>query len=605
MNRLHLIAGASAVGLAVLLYYSAPATAPRTKAPETADFLVRDVRLFDGERIWPRAAVRVRDGLIDAVTEELTPKGGERVIDGTGKTLLPGLIDAHVHSWGEARRDALRFGTTAQIDMFTDHSQLPAARAERESMDRTAIADLWSAGTLATAAGGHGTQYGMPIPTVDSIDDAAAWVAAREAEGSDFIKIVREDLSAYGPRRLPSLDAEHARAVIDAAHARDLRAVVHASTLEAAREAIRDGANGLVHVFQDRIADAEFVALAQQRDAFVVPTLTVIAGISGEASTLVDDPLIEPWLSPGQRGTLESAMSFGATRGVLISNARESVRRLHAAGIMILAGTDAPNPNTAHGASLHEELAQLVQAGLTPLEALRAATSLPADAFGLDGRGRIKAGNRADLMLVEGKPDTDIQATRAIVTIWKNGHVVERALSAPNESAQALDSVALGSISDFDGDAIESSYGSGWMLTTDSYMGGTSSAEMRRVAGGAAGSAGALRVEGEVRAQAAQLWAGVMFNPSSQTMQAVDASAARELVFWLRGDGRELTVLLFHGETQFPAMRSVPVSAQWSEHVLPLADFAGADLAQLRAIGYTVGAPAGAFWFEIDEVALR
>jgi hypothetical protein len=101
------------------------------------------------------------------------------------------------------------------------------------------------------------------------------------------------------------------------------------------------------------------------------------------------------------------------------------------------------------------------------------------------------------------------------------------------------------------------------------------------------------------------LWAGVMFNPSSQTMQAVDASAARELVFWLRGDGRELTVLLFHGETQLPAMRSVPVSAQWSEHVLPLVDFAGVDLTQLRAIGYTVGAPAGEFWFEIDEVALR
>lgn len=601
MNRLHFIAAASAIGLAVLFVFASPTPLQRSKPPEAPDFLVRDVRLFDGERIWPRAAVRVRGGVIEAVAEDLAPKGGERVIDGAGKTLLPGLIDAHVHSWGEARRDALRFGTTAQIDLFTDHHQLPAARAERESLARTSRADLWSAGTLATAAGGHGTQYGMAIPTVDSVGDAAAWVAAREAEGSDFIKIVREDLSTYGgTRRLPSLDAERTRAVIEAAHARGLRAVMHVSTQQAARESLRDGADGLVHVFQDGIADAEFIALAKQRGAFVVPTLTVIAGISGEASNLVADERIESWLSPGQRDTLGRSLPFGPARVTLISNARESVRRLHAAGVAILAGTDAPNPNTAHGASLHEELAHLVVAGLSPLEALRSATSLPADAFGLSGRGRIVVGNRADLLLVEGKPDAYIEATRAIVTIWKNGHAVDRALTT-----QTADSVQLGLISDFEGDAIESNYGSGWMVTTDRIMGGASSAELRRVAGGAADSAGALRVAGEVKAQAAQLWAGAMFTPAAKSMQPVDASAAGQLVFWLRGDDRELAVLLFHGDVQMPTTRSVHATSEWTEHVLALADFTDADLAQLRVIGFTVGAPAGEFWFEIDNVELR
>ncbi len=601
MNRLHLIAAASAVGLAVLFVFAAPKPPQRSKPPEAADFLVREVRLFDGDRIWPRAAVRVRGGTIEAVAEDLTPKGGERVINGAGKTLLPGLIDAHVHTWGEARRDALRFGTTAQIDLFTDHHQLPAARTERESLARTSRADLWSAGTLATAAGGHGTQYGMAIPTVDSVGDAAAWVAAREAEGSDFIKIVREDLSAYGvQRRLPSLDAELARAVIEAAHARGLRAVMHVSTQQAARESLRDGANGLVHVFQDGIADAEFIALAKQRGAFVVPTLTVIAGISGEPSELVADERIEAWLSPGQRDTLGRSLPFGPPRVALIANARESVRRLHAAGVAILAGTDAPNPNTAHGASLHEEMTQLVVAGLTPLEALRSATSRPADAFGLSGRGRIVEGNRADLLLVEGEPDADIEATRAIVTIWKNGHAVDRELTT-----QTADPVQLGLISDFEGEAIESNYGSGWMVTTDQIMGGASSAELRRVTDGAAASAGALRVEGEVKAQSAQLWAGVMFNPSAQTMQPVDASAASELVFWLRGDGRDVAVLLFHGEVQMPTMRSVHATTEWTEHVLALADFTAADLARLRAIGFTIGAPEGEFWFEIDKVELR
>jgi hypothetical protein len=209
-------------------------------------------------------------------------------------------------------------------------------------------------------------------------------------------------------------------------------------------------------------------------------------------------------------------------------------------------------------------------------------------------------GNRADLLLVEGEPDADIEATRAIVTIWKNGHAVDRTFTA-----QLVDPVPLGKISDFDGDAIESAYGSGWVATTDRMMGGVSSAALRRVAGGAVGSAAALRVEGEVKAQAAQLWAGVMFNPAAQPMQPVDASAARELVFWLRGKDRELAVLLFHGETQMPAVRSVSVTAEWTEHVLALADFGAVDLAQLRAVGFTVGAPAGEFWFEIDSVELR
>jgi hypothetical protein len=421
------------------------------------------------------------------------------------------------------------------------------------------------------------------------------------AEGSDFIKIVREDLSAYGgARRLPSLDAERASAVIEAAHARGLLAVVHASTQQAARESLRDGADGLVHVFQDGIADAEFIELAQQRGAFVVPTLTVIAGVSGESSTLADDARIEAWLSPGQRETLLRSMSFGAAGAAQIANARESVRRLHAAGVTILAGTDAPNPNTAHGASLHEELAQLVAAGLSPLEALKSATSHPAQAFGLSGRGRIVVGNRADLLLVEGEPDADIEATRAIVTIWKNGHAVDRAASA-----QAAETVVLGPISGFDGDSIDSLYGSGWIATTDRMMGGASTAELRRAAGGANGTNGALRVEGEVRAQSAQLWAGAMFNPAKQPMQPVDASAARELVFWLRGDGRDVAVLLFHGDAPMPAIRSLRTTSEWSEQVLPLTDFGDVDLAQMRAIGVTVGVPAGPFWFEIDGVGLR
>jgi imidazolonepropionase-like amidohydrolase len=602
MNRLHLSAFASALGLVLLLGLAAPAPTPRARPAEAPDFLVRGVRLFDGERIWPRAAVRVRGGLIEAVAEDLAPRGGERVIDGAGKTLLPGLIDAHVHSFGNARRDALRFGVTTQVDLFTDYRQLPAARSERESLARSDRADLWSAGTLATAAGGHGTQFGMAIPTVDSVDTAPEWVAARKAEGSDFIKIVREDLSVYTTARsLPSLDAERARAVIEATHAQGLRAVVHASAQAAARESLRDGADGLVHMFQDAVADEAFVEFARERGTVVVPTLTVIAGVAGERSRLGEDARIAPWLGEEQRSTLDAGRSFGVPRGGLIANARESVRRLHAAGVPILAGTDAPNPNTAHGASLHEELAQLVAAGLSPLDALKAATSRPADAIGLPQRGRIAAGHRADLILVEGEPDTDIEATRAIVSIWKTGYAVDRSVEAMRVQA-----FGPGPIGDFE-QGIDAPRGSGWAPTTDAMVGGRSTARVGHGAPGAQGSAGALRVEGEVVGEGPQVWAGAFFSPGAGPMQPVDASGVRELAFRLRGDGREVAVLMFHGDGRRspPISRRVPGATEWSEHRVDLTELAGLDVSRLSGIGFAVSAPAGAFVFELDDVELR
>ncbi len=603
MNRLHVIAATSALALAALLIVAAPEPTPRSRPAEAPDFLVRGVRLFDGERIWPRAAVRVRGGLIEAVAEDLSPRGGERVVDGAGKTLLPGLIDAHVHSFGDARRDALRFGTTTQIDQFSDHRQLAAVRAERASLARTDRADLWSAGTLATADGGHGTQFGLEVPTIAAPADAPAWVAARKAEGSDFVKIVREDLSAYSAeRRMPTLDATTAKAVIDAAHAAGLRAVVHASAREAARESLRDGADGLVHVFQDQVADDALIELARARGAFVVPTLAVIAGFSGSASTLGEDSRIAPHLSPGQRSGLSAARPFGAAGGRLLAAARDSVRRMHAAGVPILAGTDAPNPGTAHGASLHEEMALLVEVGLSPAEALRAATSAPADAFGLADRGRIRAGLRADLVLVKGEPDIDIGATRAIDTVWKNGHEVDRSVAATMAPR-----FAVGSLGEFDDGSLASPAGGGWTATSDRMMGGQSLARIVATGAGASGTPGAMQVEGEVVEGGPMVWAGAMFNPGSSPMQPVDASAAQALVFWLRGDGREVAAMLFSGATEQapPSIVALRTTAEWTEHRLPLAAFAGADLSRLRAIGYTVGRPAGSFAFQLDGVRLE
>jgi imidazolonepropionase-like amidohydrolase len=599
------LAIASALALAALALTVAP-TPPRAAAratPAAERFVIVDARVFDGERLHPRASVQVADGRIEAFAATLTLPDGYTRIDGRGHTLLPGLIDAHAHTWGEARRDALRFGVTTLLDMFSDHRQLAAARAQRASLEATEEADLWSAGTLATAAGGHGTQFGVAVPTLATPAEAAPWVAARKAEGSDWIKLVREDLHVFSAeRRLPTLDDATAAALIAAAHAQGLRAVAHASGREHARASLRDGADGLVHSFEDLPADAAFIALARERGAFVVPTLSVVAALGGEPGTLAEDARLAPYLSAAQRQTLGAGFGFGPPRPALLELARANTRALHAAGITLLAGTDAPNPGTAHGVALHGELQQLVQAGLTPLEALRAATSNPARAFGLEDRGRIVAGLRADLVLVAGEPDRDITATRAIVTIWKNGRRVERNLAA----APALPVWAAGPISDFDDGTLASSPGLGWSATTDKIAGGSSEARIAPVTGGVIAAGGAMRVSGAVVAGAPWPWAGAMLFPGGRQFAPLDARPRRELVLQVRGDGRPLALLLFSGEPGGrPAMQSFAAGNEWQEVRVALSDFAGADLATVRAVGVTAGLPAGEFWFELDAVEIR
>jgi imidazolonepropionase-like amidohydrolase len=627
------IAIASAITLAALLLGggldpSRPAaTTAAESSPEAppqgpAAFVIRGARVFDGERLQPATDVVVRDGRIASLGRAAGNDAALPVIDGAGQTLLPGLIDAHVHAWGEARRDALRFGTTTVIDMFGDHRQLPEAARQRASLDAATQADLLGAGTLATAEGGHGTQFGLAVPTLATPAEAPVWVAARRAEGSAFIKLAREDLHVYTDgSRMPTLDDATAKAVIDAAHDEGLKAWVHVSAQEAARASLRDGADGLVHVWQDAPADEAIVALAHERGAVVIPTLSVIAAFGDSRQGLESDARLTEWLSPAQTQQLTADIGWrseeaGATHhehdhggatpvAELLPNARESVRRLHAGGVVILAGTDAGNAGTAHGVSMHGELALLVEAGLSPTEALAAATSAPARAFGLDDRGRIAPGLRADLVLVEGDPTADITATRAITRIWKNGRPVERALAAVVAADTTL---AAGPVSHFDGAEFDAAQGAGWIATTDRMAGGRSDAALELIAGGADGSAGALQVSGEVVAATGGTppWAGAFWVVGSAPMQPVDARGREAIVFQLRGDGRPVRVMVFSGEDRaMPVIVSLPTGADWAEARIVFADLPGVDLARLRGVVLSASTDPGRFVFAIDTVEVR
>lgn len=573
--------------------------------PGGNSFAVRGVRVFDGERVIEGADVVVSEGRIVAVGAGVAiPKGAE-TIDGSGKTLLPGLIDAHVHAWGDAQRDMARFGVTTAFDMHGMAERLPALREQREALEATGQADLWAAGYAITAPGGHGTQYGFPVPTVDAGTDIDAFIGERVEEGADYIKLIIEDLSAYGAqRRLPTLSLPQVEAVVRAAHARDRLAVAHVAKLHDARLAIDAGADGLVHVFTDEVADDAFVSSMRGQEAFIVPTLSVVASMagSGEGKALAADEAFKPLLTAEQGGTL--GRDFGPANPQRLQRALESVRRLHAAGVDILAGSDAPNPGTAHGVSLHHELALLVRAGLTPVQALAAATSVPAERFGIADRGRIAAGLRADLVLVDGDPTRDIAATRAIGAVWRNGYRIERDPRAGAAEAEAAPDGTV--VSDFDGGEVAARFGA-WHPTTDQMAGGASVVAHAAVEGGADGSAGALRVSGEVKQGFAYPWSGVIFVPTSEMTRTMDLSSRKELVFQVRGDGRSYNAMLFSGPSVqgMPSMQGFVAGPGWKEVRLPLSGFAGGDLGQVRGIAFTAGQPVGEFEFFIDQVELR
>ena len=593
-----------AVSSAMLLSAQAPSSQRAT--------LIRHARVFDGVRPLGRRDVLIVGNKITEVGADLRAPAGAEVIDATGKTLLPGLIDAHTHSYGDALREALVFGVTTELEMFGSVAALRTAKSQQAAGEASGRADLFSSGTLVTAPKGHGTEYGIPIPTISAPDSAQAFVDARLAEGSDWIKIVYDDGHPYGLNS-PTLSKETMRAVVAAAHKRGKLAVVHIGSLQGARDAIEVGADGLVHTFEDAPPDPQFGRFVAAHHAFVIPTLTVNMSVSGTpgAAALVNDDRMRPYLAPASVAVLQQGFPRRPGTTLDYANAEASVKQLKAAGVPILAGTDAPNPGTAHGSSLHRELQLLVSAGLTTAEALAAATSLPARIFRLPDRGRIAAGLVADILLVDGDPIADITATRAIAGIWKDGVRLDRAAyatevaSARAQAAKPL-GVGVGDVSDFDDGTLSAKFGAGWTTSTDEMAGGKSSAKLSVAAGGANGSRNSLGIAGTISDALPYAWAGAMFSPGTQPMQPADLSSKKEIRFWTKGDGKTYRVMVFaRSKGMMPITQTFVAGPEWKEYSFPLSAFAGIDGHDLMALLFVGGPAAGPFALQVDDVRFR
>jgi len=602
--------------MAFYLLLSAPALF-LASANNGNSFVIRKARVFDGHKVLEQADVWVEDGKIKAVGKDLKVSSDVKTIDAAGDTLLPGLLDSHTHAWGDALKEAEIFGVTTELDMFTDVKYMQQTRKEQAEGKDLDLADLRSAGTLATAPGGHGTEYGIQIPTLSSPGEAQAWVDARIAEGSDYIKIVVDDASAYGGHR-PTLDNATLKAVIDAAHKRGKLAVVHIGTQKDARNIIEAGADGLAHLFADSAPAPDFAKVVAAHHAFVVPTLTVLESVSGAASGqyLSTDPRLAPYLTSDDIGNLKRSFPKFSTAPDE-KYAEQTIAQLKAVHVPVLAGTDAPNPGTSHGVSIHRELELLVRSGLTPQEALAAATSVPAAVFHLDDRGVIAPGKRADLVLVKGDPMQDITATRDIVSVWKLGveddrasyrASIEKAKQEAEKAAQAAppSGSETGLISDFDDGTPSAKFGTGWMLSTDSIAGGKSTGEMKVVDSGANGDKHALDISGAIDGGLPYAWAGVMWSPGSQPFVPVNLSSKKSISFFAKGDGQTYRVLVFTASGgRIPAQQTFAARADWKKISVPFSAFNGTDGHDIAAILFVGGPSAGRFDFQIDEVRLE
>ena len=590
--------------VAALVLASAPGAAPA----QGAATVIRGAVVFTGDEVLETATVTIRGRTIEAVAagDALPPAAGDdaTVVDGRGMTLLPGLIDAHTHSFGPALEDALNFGVTTVLDMFTEPNQAAAWRREQAAGPVTGRADLFSASVLVTVENGHGTQFGVPIPTLDDPGQTEAFIAARVREGSDWIKVVYEHGETSG-RPVPTLDASTLPRVVAAARAHGKLAVFHVSTAREALEAVAAGADGLVHVWHDRADAGEAVAAAARAGIFVVPTLTITESFldMGGGAELAADPRVTPFLTPAQEGGLRSGFG-GSPSPDAMRRVLDRVGALHAAGVPLLAGSDAPNPGTAHGASVHREIELLVRAGLSPVEALHAATAAPADAFGLDDRGRIAPGMKADLVLVRGDATRDVRATRDLAGIWKDGVRVERV--RPGAVPAGRPRIAPRLLTDFEDLTSDGLAAAGWVPSTDAMFGGGSTVDLRVTADGADANGGALVIGGEIAAGFPAPWAGVMISLAPGIMQPVDAGDITALVFDARGEGAAYRVLAFAESLgPMPATIEFSAGAGWRRVVIPLGGIDGLD--PTGAMGFLIGGPGalGPFRLEIDNVELR
>ncbi|CAG9991106.1 unnamed protein product [Clonostachys byssicola] len=365
----------------------------RSEVPElpTKKILIQNVQVFDGHVILPP-----RDIVIDGSIIGNDSTDPDEIIDGHHGFLIPGLIDSHTHVQQISHMEDLsRYGVTTAFNMnCMNFTKCEIFKSQ------VGLTSIFTAGVPIIAPN---SDHARTTPISESmlitdVSQADLYVGWAVANGSDFMKIVSEE---NGPTQ------EMQDAAVQASHSRDIQSSTHASWGIPYQQAIQSKTDSIHHIFGESLLAKKWLLRMKAQAQFSVPTLTVMRYVS-------ENPIAREFL----HGTVETNQTYPIYR--------ENVKRLHQARVPVVAGTDAVGYveglfDMPHGVKLHEELENLVEAGMTEIEALRAATSLPAELQNLSDRGVIAPGRRADLILLNSDPFVNISNTKDINRVWIQG----------------------------------------------------------------------------------------------------------------------------------------------------------------------------------------
>ena len=417
MPRMKIDTRRTTAGLPLLLLLLAAAcgSPPEEAPPASTATVFEGARLVVGDGSDPieSATLVVDEGrfvAVGAAGEVEAPEGAARV-DLTGRTVIPALIDTHVHFpvEREALIDALErkayYGVGAAMGLGRDVGEdVYAVRAETIP----GVPRYRHAGRGITTPEPGRTEVPYWITTEEEARAAVRELAALEV---DIVKIWVDDRGGQFEKMTPELYT----AVIDEAHQHGLRVTAHIFALEDAKGLLRAGIDAFAHGVRDQDVDDEFVELVRERpDVVLVPNLPgrgVAEDLSWLSGTIPPDALAE--LQAGFVDRPEAQESFGIQA--------RNLARLNEAGMRIAFGTDGNA-----GWSPHLEMADMVASGMTPHEVIVAATGNSAAFMELDDAGTVEAGKSADFVVLEANPLDDIANTRAIESVYLRGAAIER-----------------------------------------------------------------------------------------------------------------------------------------------------------------------------------
>lgn len=413
--------------------------------------VLKDFTLIDGtgHAPLPHAAMIVDQGRVQWVgaVAALHVPAGAQVIDEAGKYVMPGLIDLHVHLGNtvdmvqEAKnftRQSIEheleiyasYGVTTVQSLGTDADLIFQVRAH-PSAGAPPMARFYTVGQGVVFKGGYGGLAGVNQP-VATAAEAVAVVDAQAAKGADLIKLWLDDELGT----LPKMPAEISQAVIDAAHRHHLRAVAHVFYLEDARRLVAQGIDGLAHSVRDQPIDQALIEAMKAHHTWqLAATLSREASMTvyGSRAPYLDDPFFTRAVSarslqiladPQRQQHTAQGPSF-ARYPQFLTTAQRNTKRLLDAGIALGFGTDSGPPGRFPGYFAHWELKLLVDAGLTPAQAIRSATGDAARFLQAEDLGTLQAGKQADLIVLTADPSAHIENTRTIAAVYAAGRLVE------------------------------------------------------------------------------------------------------------------------------------------------------------------------------------